>query len=194
MTSSGSPGSSRAKQRVERSESERGSLKVRGCSSSIMDAHSHNHLHGSLSDSVPPRPCISLPGGILGFYSHCPSISSRSLSSKRGGGISSSSSSCICSCSSSSSCVCSCSSSSCVCSCSSSEEDLSVQEAVAPEPSDMVYFLGGMRHKIRQCTHHSLLSPAIIVGNPAGGDPLCLIPGGIICQDDCFEYEAMCHA
>ena len=44
--SSGSPGSS-VEHKVEQSESDCGSSKVRGCSSSIMDAHSHDHHCGS---------------------------------------------------------------------------------------------------------------------------------------------------
>ena len=86
MASSGSPGSSK----VEQSESDRGSLKARGCSSSIMDAHSHDHLHGSISGWVSPHLHISSPGGALGFDSPHPSTSCLSSSG-------SSPSSCVCS-------------------------------------------------------------------------------------------------
>ena len=96
-TSSSSPGSSGVEHKVERSESNRRSLKVRGCSSSIMDAHSHDHLCSSISGSALPRLCVSLPGSTLGFDSPHPSTSSCLSSSKRGGGIHSSSPSCICS-------------------------------------------------------------------------------------------------
>ena len=47
--------------------------------------------------------------------------------------------------------------------------------------------LGG--HGAQKCDCHSLLHPAKTIGDPVGGDPLCLIPGGIICQDAPFEYE-----
>ena len=73
-----------------------GSSKVRGCSFSIMDAHSHDHLRGSISGLALPRPCISSPGGTSGFDSPHPKASSHSLSSKRGGGICLPSPSCIC--------------------------------------------------------------------------------------------------
>ena len=84
MASSGSPGSSWVEHKVERLESDRGSLKVRGCSSSIMDAHSHDHHRGLAS---PSSHVLSL-GGTLRFDSPHPSTSSCSSFSP---------SSCICS-------------------------------------------------------------------------------------------------
>ena len=128
-TSSGSPGSSRVEHKVEQSESDHGSSKARGCSSFIMDTHSCDRLHGSISGLASPCPRVSSPGGASGFDSPHPSPSSRSLSSKKGGGIHSSSPSCICSCTSSSSCV------------SlpwSSEEDSSVQARRRWVPSTMI--------------------------------------------------------
>ena len=85
--SSGSPGSSK----VEWSESDRRSSKAKGCSSSIMNAHSRNCLHGSIFILVSPCPCISSPGSASGFDSPHPSTSSHSSS------LGSSPSSCICS-------------------------------------------------------------------------------------------------
>ena len=70
MTSSSSPGSSGVEHKVEQSESDRRSLKVRGCLSSIMDAHSHDHLCSSISGSASPCPHVLSPGGALGF--DCP--------------------------------------------------------------------------------------------------------------------------
>ena len=85
MTSSSSPGSSQVEHKVERSESDCRLSKVRGCSSSIMDAHSCDHLRGSISGSASPCPCVLSPGSASGFDSPHPSTSSCSLSSKRGG-------------------------------------------------------------------------------------------------------------
>ena len=91
--SSGSPGSSRAEHKVEQLESNRGSLKERGCSSSIMDAHSRDRHCGSAL----PCPHVLSLGGASGFNSPHPSTSLPLSSSG------SSPSSCVCSPSSSSS-------------------------------------------------------------------------------------------
>ena len=93
-SSSGGPGSSGVKHKVEQSESNHGSLKARGCSSSITDTHSHDHCCGSISGSVLPCPCILSLGGTLGF--DCPLTSISSCSSSSGSSPSgSASSSCI---------------------------------------------------------------------------------------------------
>ena len=70
MASSGSPGSSGVEHKVEWSESDHGLSKVRGCSLSIMDAHSRNRHGGSA------LPCshISSLGGALGFDFPHPSV------------------------------------------------------------------------------------------------------------------------
>ena len=85
--SSCSPSSSRVEHKVEWSESDCGSSKVRGCSSSIMDTHSHDRHCGLAL----PCPFVSSLGGALGSDSLHPSTSSPSSSSG------SSPSSCICS-------------------------------------------------------------------------------------------------
>ena len=108
--SSGSPGSCK----VERSESDCGLSKVRGCSLSIMDAHSHNHLHGSISILASPHPCVSSPGGTSGFDSPHPSTSLHLSSS----GLLPSS---------------------CICSPSSSEEESSVQARRQWVPSSAMW-------------------------------------------------------
>ena len=69
MASSGSPGSSGVKHKVEQSESDCGSLKVRGCSSSIMDAHSCGCHCGLISSLVLPCPGIASLDGSSGFVS-----------------------------------------------------------------------------------------------------------------------------
>ena len=145
MASSGSPTSSEVEHKVERSESDRGSSKARGCSSSIMDAHSRDHLCGSISCLASPHLCISSPGGASGFDFPRPSTSLRSSSL----GLSPSS---------------------CICSPSSSKEELLVQarrqQIRAPRCS---LPLGGVGHKILRCDRHSLLCPAKIIGDPTAG-------------------------
>ena len=64
------------------------------------------------------------------------------------------------------------------------------QEVAGPELCDTVRLLGDVWHKIHQCSSCPLLCPAEVIGNPAGGDPLHLVPGGIIHQDASFEDEA----
>ena len=56
-------------------ESDHGSSKARGCSSSIMATHSHNHHHGLISTSVLPCPHIMPLDGGSGFTFTHPSIS-----------------------------------------------------------------------------------------------------------------------
>ena len=54
------------------------------------------------------------------------------------------------------------------------------QEAAGAKLCDAVCLLCGAWHKTHQCDCHSLLRPAKIIGDPAGGDPLRLVPGGIV--------------
>ena len=165
-TSSGSPGSSGVEHKVEWSESDCRLLKVRGCLSSIMDAHSRNHLHGSISGSASPRPHVSSPEGwgymliipLLCLLVHVILLLHLLTLIFRRGFISPG------------------------------------QEVAGPELCNAVCLLAGVGHKIHQCNCHPLFHLAKIVGNPAGGNPLRLIPGGIVCQDAPFEYEAACHA
>ena len=82
MASCGDPGPCRVGCVGERpptvvSESDRGSLKVRGCSSSMIDPHSHDHCHHSHGSASLVSPC-SIPllsGNDLGAASSCPSVS-----------------------------------------------------------------------------------------------------------------------
>ena len=95
-TSTASSGSNR----VEHLESEHGSSKARGCSSSIMDAHSCDCLLGSVSILASSCPHILPPGGALGFDVPNPSTSlhssSTGSSSSGSSSLGSSSSSYIC--------------------------------------------------------------------------------------------------
>ena len=173
--SSGSPGSSEAMHKVEQSESDCRSLKARGCSSSIMDAHSSSHHCGLISHLVLPCPHVMSLDGSLGFVSTHPSISLCSSPS----GLSPSSSSPSGSTSSSG-----------ICSSSSSVEESSVQPRRWQVPSStMRSTSSGFMAQIHQCYHHSLLHPAKIVGYPVGGDQLHLVPGGFVCQDAPFKNE-----
>ena len=67
---------------------------------------------------------------------------------------------------------------------------ISPGQAACPELCDAVCLLPSAGHKICQHDRHSLFCPAKIIGNPVGGDALCLVPGGIIRQDAPFKYKA----
>ena len=171
MVSCGNPGTCRVKRAWERSwtmvsESDCRSSKVRGCSSSIMDPYSCDHLRGSASSPI--SPCSYKLVGSSSSHSSTSSCSSPSGSS----------------------------SSSCVCLSSSSEGESIVspaQETAGPKLHNAVCLLGNVWHKIWQCDSCPLLCPAEVIGDPMGGDPLRLVPGGIIHQDACFKDEAPHH-
>ena len=126
MASSGSPGSSRVEHKVE---SDCISSKARGCSASIMDAHSHDHRRGLAS----PCPGVSSLGGTLGFDSPCPSITSHSSSSGS-------------------------SPSSCICLPSSSEEELSIQARRWHIPSSMMQSASWGAHGTKFANATAILS------------------------------------
>ena len=167
MASSGSPSSSRVEHKVEWSESNHGSSKARGCSASIMDAHSHDRHCGLAS----PCPRILSLGCASGFDSPHPSTSLPLPSSGS-------------------------SPSSCVCSPSFSEEESSVQARRWHIPSSVMQSTSWGAHGTKFANATAILSSTQLrsLATPMGGHPLHLVPGGIVCQDAPFVNEGPCHA